>query len=159
MGVTQGAEALVEVSSYRSLHMDVGASQVEVQRLEGVNQWEECFVSQSGSLRYVPELEITGRGNCWEDSVEWEGRSKALQEKGQEQVILKTDPRLMSKEGEHRVVHHNAVVPESRYYRYKTKVQDRPFHQRGDSRYDSANQRFAKGKLEWQGAYWLEVDR
>lgn len=44
MGVTQGTETLVEVSRCRSLHMDVGAGQLEVQRLvyeEAVNQWEE----------------------------------------------------------------------------------------------------------------------
>jgi hypothetical protein len=44
MGVTQGTETLVEVSRCRSLHMDVGEGQVEVQRLvheEAVNQWEE----------------------------------------------------------------------------------------------------------------------
>jgi len=53
-----------EVSSCRSLYVEVGVSQAEVQHLvreKAVSQWSECFVCQRG--RYVLEFEIPGRGH------------------------------------------------------------------------------------------------
>jgi hypothetical protein len=104
MGVNQGTER-AEVSSCKKPHMDVGEGQVErLVREEAVNQWEECFVSQRG--RCVPELGTPDRRYCWEDSP-------TLEEKNQKQAILKTDQRLTSEEGGHRVAHHSAEDPEN----------------------------------------------